>query len=140
MRLRSLLFVPADSARKFSKASAGNADALILDLEDSVAPEQKDKARGFVADLIDAQKNKSRNWKFFVRINDLASGLAVKDLASVVRPGLDGLLIPKANGAQDIEKISNYLDALEARAGMQAGSVKITVVATETATAMFNLI
>jgi citrate lyase subunit beta / citryl-CoA lyase len=137
MKLRSLLFVPGDSERKFVKAAGVGADALILDLEDSVAPPQKIAARGRVAELVaDASP---RNWSFFVRINALDTGLTLDDLAAVTRPGLDAILIPKANGADDILRFSHYLDALEAKAGMPVGSVKIAVVATETAKAMFGL-
>ena len=74
-----------------------------------------------------------------MRINALDTGLALDDLAAVVKPGLDALLIPKADGAQDIERIGHYLDALETRAGMPLGTVKFLVVATETAKAMFAL-
>lgn len=137
MRLRSLLFVPGDSERKFARGSTCGADVLILDLEDSVAPSQKDAARAHVSALIDNAA--PREWAFYVRLNALDSGLALLDLAAVVKPGLDGLLIPKANGADDIARIGYYLDALEARAGMAVGSVKLTVVATETPAAMFNL-
>ena len=137
MKLRSLLFVPGDSERKFEKAAGSSADALILDLEDSVAPSQKAAARAHVAGLID--RGEKRGWSLFVRVNALDSGLTLDDLAAVVRPGLDALMIPKANGAADVERIANYLDALEARAGMALGSVKLMIVATETAKAMFAL-
>ena len=137
MRLRSLLFVPGDSERKFAKASGAGADALILDLEDSVAPAQKPAARAHVAKLLEDRSE--RPWSFVVRINALDTGLALDDLAAVVKPGLDALLIPKADGAQDIERIGHYLDALETRAGMPLGTVKFLVVATETAKAMFAL-
>jgi citrate lyase subunit beta/citryl-CoA lyase len=137
MRLRSLLFVPGDSERKFAKARGVAADVLILDLEDSVAPSQKAAARAHVADLLDDAS--ARDWAFFVRINALDTDLALGDMAAVVKPGLDGLLIPKADSAADIVRIAHYLDALEAKAGMQVGSVTLTVVATETPTAMFNL-
>jgi citrate lyase subunit beta/citryl-CoA lyase len=137
MRLRSLLFVPGDSERKFAKAKTSGADALILDLEDSVAPPQKDAARRAVARLLDDAS--PRDWSFFVRVNALDTGRALDDLAAVVKPGLDGLLIPKANGAQDIARIGHYLDALETKAGLPLGSVRIAVVATETAKAMFAL-
>jgi citrate lyase subunit beta / citryl-CoA lyase len=60
-------------------------------------------------------------------------------MAAVVKPGLDGLLIPKADGAPDIERIGTELDRLEADAGMAIGTVKIAVIATETAKAIFNL-
>lgn len=137
MRLRSLLFVPGDSEKKFARASQGNADVLILDLEDSVAPAIKPQARETVAGwLAGAQKLGAA---LFVRPNPLDSGLIDDDLAAVVRPGLAGLLVPKANGAEDIAEIARKLDRLEAAAGMAAGTVKIAVVSTETPLAMFNL-
>jgi len=137
MRLRSLLFVPGDSGRKFAKAQTAGADALILDLEDSVAPAQKRKAREHVAALLDNPA--ARDWSFFVRVNALDTDLTLEDLAAVVKPGLDGLLIPKANGGEDLARFGHYLDALETKSGMPLGSVKLAVVATETAKAMFNL-
>jgi citrate lyase subunit beta/citryl-CoA lyase len=137
MRLRSLLFVPGDSEKKFAKASGIGADVLILDLEDSVAPSMKEAARAQVAALLDDQAR--RDWSFFVRVNPFDTGMTFDDLAAVVKPGLDGLLIPKANGAADIDRIGAELDRLEAKAGMKQGTVRIAVVATETPLAMFNL-
>jgi citrate lyase subunit beta/citryl-CoA lyase len=137
VRLRSLLFVPGDSERKFTKAQASGADALILDLEDSVAPGQKPDARSLVARLLEDAS--PRPWSFFVRTNALDTGLTLDDLAAVVKPGLDGILVPKANGAEDIVRFGHYLGAFETKAGMTAGSVKMAVVATETAKAMFAL-
>ncbi|RJF89404.1 CoA ester lyase [Oleomonas cavernae] len=137
MRLRSLLFVPGDSERKFAKAVTVGADGLILDLEDAVAPSRKADARWMVRDLLADQG--ARAWNFWVRINALDTGLTLDDLGAVVRPGLDGVMVPKANGAADIVRIGHYLDALEAQAGMAAGTVKLVVVSTETPRAMFNL-
>ncbi len=137
MKMRSLLFVPGVSERKFEKAAGAGADALILDLEDSVAPSQKAAARELVAGLIDRRDR--RDWSLFVRVNALDTGLTLDDLVAVVRPGLDALMIPKTSGTQDVEQIAHYLDALEARAGMAPGSVKLAIVATETARAMFAL-
>lgn len=137
MRLRSLLFVPGDSERKFAKGETAGADALILDLEDAVAPAKKAEARAHVAALLGA--GGARSFRFFVRINSLDTGLALGDLAAIVRPGLDGILVPKSNGAQDIVRIGHYLDALEERAGMAVGGVGIAVVSTETPEAMFAL-
>jgi citrate lyase subunit beta/citryl-CoA lyase len=137
MRLRSLLFVPGDSERKFSRARDCGADALILDLEDSVAPPEKVDARARVAELIENEPK--RAWSLFVRINALDTGLALDDLAAVVKPGLDALLIPKVNGAADLERVAHYLDALETKAGMAPMSVKLATVATETPKAMFAL-
>ena len=132
-----MLFVPGDSERKFAKARTIGADVLILDLEDSVAPSMKAAARAAVAAAL--EDTAPRDWSFFVRINPFDTGLTLGDLAAVVKPGLDGLLIPKANGASDIDRIGHYLDALEEKSGMDVGTVKIAVVATETPAAMFNL-
>ncbi len=137
MRLRSLLFVPGDSERKFAKARVSEADALILDHEDSVSPSQKLAARDIVARLLEDPA--SRDWRFFVRVNALDTGLTLGDLSAVVKPGLDGVMIPKANGAEDLQRFGCYLDALETKAGMPLGSVRMAVVATETARAMFAL-
>jgi citrate lyase subunit beta / citryl-CoA lyase len=137
MKLRSLLFVPGDSERKFARGRESGADALILDLEDAVALSQKAAARAHVAALIDQEK--TRDWAFFVRVNALDTGLTLDDMAAVVKPGLDALLIPKTDSAADVTRIAHYLDALEARSGMRQGSVKLAVVCTETPKAMFNL-
>jgi citrate lyase subunit beta / citryl-CoA lyase len=137
MRLRSLLFVPGDSERKFARAQTSGADALIFDLEDSVTPGHKAAARAHVAALLD--KAEPPTWSFFVRINALDTGLTLDDLAAVVKPGLDAILVPKARGAEDVVRFAHYLDAFETKATMPVGSVKIAVVATETAQAMFAL-
>ena len=137
MRLRSLLFVPGDSDRKFARAAQSGADVLILDLEDAVAPSMKEAARTTVAGWID--RSGEIPARLFVRPNPLPSGLIEGDLAAVVRPGLAGLLIPKADGAADVAAISAMLDRLEASAGMTVGTVRIMVVATETPAAMFAL-
>ena len=135
MKLRSLLFVPADSERKFAKADGIGADALILDLEDSVAPGRKALARDAVKTLLGGGP---RNWSFLVRINPFGTGLTLEDLAAVVRPGLDGLLLPKVNGIEDVDLISHYVDVLEVAAGVPAGHVKLLTVATETPAAMIG--
>ena len=132
-----MLFVPGDSERKFTKATGIGADALILDLEDAVAPSKKIEARAMVSALLDDQT--PRDWLFYVRVNPFDTGMTFDDMAAVVKPSLDGLLIPKADGAHDIVRIGDELDRLEAAAGMDIGTVKIAVVATETPIAMFNL-
>lgn len=137
MRLRSLLFVPGDSERKFEKGASSGADALIFDLEDAVAPTMKDDARQLVSSLIEA--GEERDWSFLVRMNPLSSGRALADLAAVVRPGLDGVVVPKVQAARDLIEISHYISALEVRADMEPGSVKLIVVATETASATLSL-
>ncbi|MEO0031438.1 MAG: hypothetical protein RIS94_1196 [Pseudomonadota bacterium] len=137
MRLRSLLFVPGDSDKKFARAITTGADVLILDLEDAVAPGQKVEARARVAGwLARAGEIPAR---LFVRVNPLESGLTASDLQAVVRPGLAGILVPKANGARDIAMIAAMIDTLETAAGMKHGAVRIAVVSTETPQAMFAL-
>ena len=135
MRFRSLLFVPADSERKFAKATTVGADALILDLEDSVAPGRKAFARDAVRQMLNGE---TREWSFLVRINPFGTGLTLEDLAAVVRPGLDGILIPKVDGIEDVDLVSHYVDALEVAAGIAPGHVKLLVVATETPAAMIG--
>ncbi|MGH8786116.1 MAG: HpcH/HpaI aldolase/citrate lyase family protein [Cupriavidus necator] len=138
MLLRSMLFVPADSERKMAKGLQSPADALILDLEDSVAPEQKPLAREMAAKFL-ADHGASTQSALFVRINPLDSGMALQDLAAVVKPGLAGIMLPKTTGAQDVVRLGHYLDALEARAGLEHGHVVIVPVATETPQAMLNM-
>ncbi len=136
--IRSLLFVPADSERKLAKSTTNPADVLILDLEDAVAESRKVGARTTAAEFIAAQASKLTA-KLYVRINPLDTGLAQGDLATVVVPGLAGIVIPKTNGVDDIVQLGHYLDVLEARAGIDAGSIKIIPVATETAPAMLHM-
>jgi len=133
--LRSMLFVPGDSEKKLGKGAESGADALILDLEDSVTPSRKVLARDMVADYLGGPDAGPERW---VRINPLDEG-GVADLAGIVRRGLAGIVIPKTDGAADIVRLGHYLDVMEAREGMPSGSVRILPVATETAKAPFGL-
>lgn len=136
MNLTALLFVPADSEKKFLKAQDCGADGLILDLEDSVAPPNKPAAREGLGTWIDAHGGSFDLW---VRVNPFDTGLTADDLKAIVRPGLAGIILPKADGGQDVARLSDLLDPLEMAAGMAPGTVRVIVVATETAAAMFNL-
>ena len=138
MALRSMLFVPADSERKLAKGLTSPADALILDLEDAVAAPRKAAARASAAAFVAAHAAQMKT-QLYVRINPLDSGLAMLDLAAVVVPGLAGIMLPKTDSADDVRRIAFCLDALEARAGVNAGTVRIVPVATETATAMLTM-
>ncbi|MBL8346480.1 MAG: CoA ester lyase [Rubrivivax sp.] len=138
MKLRSMLFVPADSERKLAKGEGSAADALILDLEDAVAEARKPLAREMAARFI-AERAAHIGPKIYVRINPLETPLAMADLAAAVVPGLAGIVLPKIGGAADIARLSHGLDALEARAGIAAGTVRIVPVATETAEAMLSM-
>jgi citrate lyase subunit beta/citryl-CoA lyase len=138
MVLRSMLFVPADSERKLAKGMGSPADALILDLEDAVAAPRKAAAREAAAAFV-AEHGARLKTQLYVRINPLDSGLAMLDLAAAVVPGLAGIMLPKTNSADDVRRIAFCLDALEARAGVAPGTVRIVPVATETATAMLTM-
>ena len=137
--LRSLLFIPGDSEKKLAKADATGADALILDLEDSVAPSRKVAARAMVAGFIGERPRGQRTSELWVRINPLDSGAALADLAAIVGGAPDGIMLPKVDGPGDVLRASHYLDAFEAAAGVAAGTTRILPVATETALAPFRL-
>lgn len=139
IKLRSLLFVPGDSEKKLEKAGTSGADALILDLEDSVAPVNKGAARVFVAAYLRARPRLQRQTQLWVRINPLDTSLALEDLCAIVGAAPDGVMLPKANGPGDAQRLSHYLDALEAQSEIGAAPIKILPVATETAIAPFNL-
>jgi citrate lyase subunit beta/citryl-CoA lyase len=133
---RSWLFAPGDSERKMEKAAAGAADVVIFDLEDAVAPAEKPKARAAVAAFLARQPaDRSRLW---VRINPLQGPEALYDLAAVMpgRPG--GIMLPKARGREDVERLDHYLSALEAAAGTEPGTTRVAVLVTETAEGMFT--
>ncbi len=138
MNLRSWLFIPGDSEKKLGKGDASGADVLILDLEDSVAAPAKAAARVLVRSFLDARPG-PRPSQLWVRINPLHSGLALDDLVAIVPGRPDGVMIPKADGPAELERLSHYLDALEAQHGLEAGAVRILPVATETAAAPFQL-
>jgi citrate lyase subunit beta / citryl-CoA lyase len=134
--MRSLLFVPADSERKLDRSRQSGADALILDLEDSVVPgnraSARQRARAFLA------SSGSTGFRRYVRINPLASGVALDDLIAVVPERPDGVLLPKCL-PEDVRTLDHYLSALEAASGLPPGAVQIIAIATETPAAMLAL-
>jgi citrate lyase subunit beta/citryl-CoA lyase len=134
--MRSWLFVPGDSETKIAKAAGAGADVLILDLEDSVALARKDEARALVAAALMGAREGP---KIYVRINPLASGLALADLAGVMAAGPDGIVLPKTDSGADVERLGFFLDAFEAAFGVPAGRTKILPIATETAASVFML-
>lgn len=140
--MRSLLFVPGDSERKQAKALATAADALILDLEDSVAVTQLPAARARVHELLKSQPERRRQ-QLWVRVNALSSGLLLEDLAAVMADGgeggPDGIVLPKISGPREIEEVAHYLTALEVRGARQPGSTRLVVIATETAQGLLSL-
>jgi len=138
--LRSLLFVPGDSDRKLAKVAGCGADAVILDLEDAVAPANKSAARERVADFLRSfDRGALGSPELWVRINPLDSGLAESDLAAIVPAAPDGIMHPKPDGPEDVAKVSSLLDHMELAHGLKPGSIGIIPVATETAVAPFRL-
>jgi citrate lyase subunit beta/citryl-CoA lyase len=134
--IRSFLFVPADSERKLARGLDSGADALILDLEDSVAAANRPTARRQAREFLDAHG--SEEIARYVRINPLNSGLALDDLAATVAGRPDGVLLPKCV-PEDVRTLDHYLSAFEAAAGHPVGGIRIVAIATETARAVFEL-
>jgi citrate lyase subunit beta/citryl-CoA lyase len=125
--MRSLLFVPADSERKIAKALASAADVVILDLEDSVAPERKDVARRIATACL-AARDKPQP-QLFVRVNPRSTGLLPSDLDSILPAGPDGLMLPKVEGGADVLELAERLPA----------PLPVIAIVTESAKAMFAL-
>jgi citrate lyase subunit beta/citryl-CoA lyase len=114
------------------------ADALILDLEDSVAAAQLPAARQRVQELLKAQTDRSRQ-QLWVRVNPLSSGLLLQDLTAIVAGAPDGLVLPKVSSPTELIQIAHYLSALEVQQGRAEGSTKLIVIATETPQAVLSL-
>jgi len=121
--IRSILSVPGSSPRFILKAETVDADVIALDLEDSVAPQEKASAREAVAAAVETFPKAGR--LLYVRPNDLDSGLLEDDLAAVVRPGLDGIHLPKVHRPATLVHVDHYLTLLERLSGLPAGSVRI---------------
>lgn len=134
--MRSLLFVPGDDERKLAKGLACAADALILDLEDSVAAPRKPAARGLCAEVLRSARTEKR---LYLRINALDSGFAQDDLAAVVAEKPAGIMLPKCRHGADARQLAAMLSRLETEAGLPAGGIGILPIATETGASMFGL-
>ena len=134
--MRSLLFVPADSERKLPRGPQSGADALILDLEDLVVPANRPLGRRQAHDFL--ASTRSAEFRRYVRINPLASGVALEDLAAVVPGKPDGILLPKCV-PEDLRTLDHYLSALETASEVPPGTVRVIAIATETPAALFAL-
>lgn len=129
MRLRSLLFVPGDRPDRMEKALGAGADALILDLEDAVAPDSKPAARRAVAAFLGAH----RDAPAWVRVNPLGSAEAERDLEALAQGRSDGIVLPKAEGGASVRALAERLTA------MGDERARILAIATETPAAIFQL-
>ena len=137
--IRSFLFIPGDSEKKLGKVDACGADAVILDLEDAVAPPNKLLARQMVADFLRARPKETRTTQLWVRVNPFDTGLTAEDVAAIAPGAPDGIMQPKINGPECVRALSGMLDKAEAQASLAAGSILILPVATETPIAPFRL-
>jgi citrate lyase subunit beta/citryl-CoA lyase len=122
---RSWLFVPADSERKIAKALASDADAIIFDLEDSVAPSNKALAR----DMLKGLKARSGGPQWWVRINPLGSDYHKDDLDLIGVPDIHGMVLPKSESGADVEQLSH-----------RTGNIPIHAIVTETPASLFGLL
>ncbi len=113
--VRSYLYVPGNDRKKIEKALASGADAVVLDLEDAVAPNRKEEAREIVAEVLRSEPEKP----IFVRTNVPGSALADEDVEAVAGPGLAGLRLPKSESAEEVRRVAQRLEALGCEAGIQ---------------------
>jgi citrate lyase subunit beta/citryl-CoA lyase len=135
MILRSLLFVPADSEKKLAKAKGSPADALILDLEDSVTAENRPNARALAREFL-REKHKQSIW---VRVNPLGSVDFIRDVEAIVASNPAGLVIPKPESPHVLNVIDAHLITRESAAGLPSGAIGLLPVASETAVAALSL-
>jgi citrate lyase subunit beta/citryl-CoA lyase len=135
MKLRNPLFAPADSERKVAKALASSADAVILDLEDSIAPAAKETARAATATLLGAGPARA---DLIVRVNARDTIWYLADLAAVVPGRPAAILLPKCTGPADLRALDHHLEALEAASGLPLGDIGVLALATETAASLRN--
>ena len=131
--IRSFLFVPGDSERKLEKAAGAGADAVIVDLEDSVSAENRPRARELAREYIDGREDA------WLRINPVDSGEAMADLQAVMPAAPSGIVLPKARSADDATRLATKLDELESRFGIAAGQTRILPLCTERPRALFSL-
>jgi citrate lyase subunit beta/citryl-CoA lyase len=135
--MRSLLFVPADSGPKLDKAMASGADAIIIDLEDSIVPERKDAARAAALAFLKAHNTKKDRPRLLVRINGLDTGMTDADLDAIIAGAPDAVVFPKAEGGASIVHLDAKLTAREALAGLPEGTIKVLAQSVESAAGLF---
>jgi citrate lyase subunit beta/citryl-CoA lyase len=137
--MRSMLFVPADSERKLAKGLGSPADALILDLEDSVAADRRPAARAMLAEFIPSARASGAGQQFWVRINPLDGSDWGADLEGVMAAAPHGVILPKPSSGEDVHRLSVALDHAEQAHGLARGSTRILPIATETPISVLQL-
>ncbi len=120
--LRSLLFVPGSDTRKLAKVGTFGADVIVIDLEDAVADEEKTAARQTTRDAVPTYGG---GQVVAVRVNSRPTGRMEDDIAAVVRPELDALMVPKIEDLETLPAVDAALTAAEEREGMTPGTVRV---------------
>ncbi|MDB5509180.1 MAG: hpcH/HpaI aldolase/citrate lyase family protein [Hyphomicrobiales bacterium] len=137
--MRSLLFVPADAPRRLARAAQSGADALVVDLEDSVTLPHKEQARAAAAEFLRDLSARDGAPLVFVRINGLESGLADADLDAVMPARPHGIMLPKSRSGMDVQHLAAKLAVQEAENDLPDGSTRILPIVTESGAAIFGL-
>ena len=132
---RSFLFVPGDSERKLEKAAESNADALIIDLEDSVAASERSRARKTANEFVSSHGDRV----LWIRINPLDTEDALADLRELMPAGPAGIVLPKPQSARDAIQLAKLLDVFEQESNLPQGQTSIMPIATEQPAALFHL-
>ncbi|WOE75166.1 HpcH/HpaI aldolase/citrate lyase family protein [Alterisphingorhabdus coralli] len=137
--LRAMLFVPGDSARKQEKSLTSGADAVIIDLEDSVVPEKRAEARQLTHDFIAAHKHDADAPDLWLRINPLDTRDAIDDLETALDADPVGIVLPKCTGPEQVAELDHLLFERERKANLREGSTAILPIVTETPGAAMTL-
>jgi citrate lyase subunit beta / citryl-CoA lyase len=124
--IRSWMFVPGHRQRMIDKAFGLDADAIMLDIEDGVAPNEKDAARKNIAESLGREKTPGSPARY-VRINAIGHARMDADLEAVIRPGLEGLVCPKVDTPDEVRKIDAILNDQEPKNNLKKGSVKLLI-------------
>jgi citrate lyase subunit beta / citryl-CoA lyase len=135
--MRSLLFVPGDSPRKLEKSQSSGADALVVDLEDSISTERKAEARATTLSFLKEFAQATPRPRLFVRVNGFQTGLTDADLDVVMAGRPDGIMFPKAEGGASLVHLDAKITAREALHGIPDGATRVLALTTETAKALF---
>jgi citrate lyase subunit beta/citryl-CoA lyase len=135
--MRSVFYVPGNNEKMVGKAPEIVVDLLTLDLEDSVPPAEKPKARGMIGEYLKTQREKQLSPSLYVRINNWETQMTNDDLEAIVYPGLDGVCLAKCGSAENVQRLDWKLEELEQRRGMEVGSVAIQLLI-ETAKGVIN--
>lgn len=135
--MRSVFYVPGNNEKMVGKAPEIKADLLTLDLEDSVPPAEKPKAREMIREYLKTQREKQFSPSLYVRINNWETQMTNDDLEAIVYPGLDGVCLAKCGSAENVQRLDWKLEELEQRRGMEIGSVSIQLLI-ETAKGVIN--